>query len=357
METGRNFYGGAKQLQYLLEGLGSYQNVENELVCPSDSAILKECRHVVDKCHPVTFRGDLDIIFLFGLVQLLRDRSPDIVHVHSRRGADIWGGLAAKMCAVKSVISRRVDNPEPRAIVKYKYKMYDRIITISRGIGDVLINKGVPEEKVRCVPSAVKGEYYQGECDSHWFANEFNIPINAKPVGMIAQFIPRKGHECLIRAMPSILRECPEARFLLLGTGKLYASCLEQIKNMGLEYAVSMPGFRHDLERILPCLNLVVHPALMEGLGVSLLQASAAGTPIVATPVGGIPEIVVQGENGYLVPEKDAASLTNAVVDLLKDENKRMAFARAGRARVKEKFAVQSMLKGNYSVYRELTDI
>lgn len=354
LETGRHLYGGAKQLQYLLSGLASYPDVQNELVCPQGSAIGKECANIADKCHPVPFKGELDVGFLFRLLRLFRARSPDIVHVHSRRGADIWGGLAARMCGIKSVISRRVDNPEARGIVKYKYGMYDRVITISQGIRDVLLKEGVPEEKIHCVPSAVDWENYQQDCDRTWFEQEFDLPDFARPVAMIAQFISRKGHDCLIRAMPSILRECPEARFLLLGTGGLYHSCRDRIREMGMEYAVRMPGFRDDLEKILSCLDLVVHPAQMEGLGVSLLQACAAGVPVVATPVGGIPEIVVQDENGYLVPVQDSERLAAAVVELLKDEPKRQEFARAGRSRVREKFDIQSMVKGNYRVYQEL---
>jgi len=356
LETGKHLYGGAKQVYYLIKGLGSYTDVENELACPPDSAILEECRDVADKCHTVSVKGDLDITFLFRFVLLLRSRAPDILHVHSRRGADIWGALAARACGIKTVVSRRVDNPESSAIMRYKYSMYDGIIAISHAIKEVLVWEGIEEEKIYTVPSAVEYEDYQEECNDSWFRQEFDLEENAETVAMIAQFIPRKGHDTLIRAMPLILKECPEARFLLLGTGELFDSCQEKIEGMGLGYAVRMPGFRSDLQEILACLSLVVHPASMEGLGVSLLQASAAGVPVVATPVGGIPEIVGHKENGYLVPVEDSERLAKSVVEILTDKRKAREFARAGREKAREKFSVQSMVEGNYRVYLEVLE-
>ncbi|MFW6414889.1 MAG: glycosyltransferase [Thermodesulfobacteriota bacterium] len=356
LETGKHLYGGAKQVYYLIKGLSSYPDVENELACPPGSAILDECREVADKCHTVTVKGDLDITFLFRFVLLLRSRSPDIVHVHSRRGADIWGALAARACGIKTVVSRRVDNPESPAIMRYKYSMYHGVIAISNAIRDELIREGIPGEKIYTVHSAVEYGEYQQECDRSWFRQEFDLEENAKAVGMIAQFISRKGHDSLIRAMPLILNESPDARFLLLGTGELFDSCQEKTRSMGLEYAVRMPGFRNDLKRILPCLQVVAHPASMEGLGVSLLQASAAGVPVVATAVGGIPEIVEHLKTGYLVPVDNSERLAKAVVNLLKNKSRAGEFASAGRKKAREKFSVEAMVKGNYRVYLEVLE-
>jgi glycosyltransferase involved in cell wall biosynthesis len=116
-------------------------------------------------------------------------------------------------------------------------------------------------------------------------------------------------------------------------------------------------GFRDDLPGVLPCLDLLVHPATMEGLGVSLLQASAAGVPIVASNVGGIPEVVRDGVNGRLVPPADVPALTTASLELLADAALRARFAEAGRDLVRREFSTDQMVEGNLAVYRELVPV
>ena len=113
-------------------------------------------------------------------------------------------------------------------------------------------------------------------------------------------------------------------------------------------------GYRTDLERILPCLDLVVHPATMEGLGVSLLQAAAAGVPIVATRVGGIPEIVHDGVNGYLVEVGNTQAMIEAVLRLLRNPFEAKRLGRAGRDLVRSHFSLEAMVAGNLRVYRRM---
>jgi glycosyltransferase involved in cell wall biosynthesis len=117
---------------------------------------------------------------------------------------------------------------------------------------------------------------------------------------------------------------------------------------------VRLGGFRSDLAALLPCLDLVVHPALLEGLGVSLLQASAAGVPVVASAVGGIPEAVRDGVNGRLVSAGDPQALGAAVDALLRDAPLRRRLGDGGRALVRREFSVSAMTRGNVAVYREL---
>ncbi len=117
-------------------------------------------------------------------------------------------------------------------------------------------------------------------------------------VGMAAQFIPRKGHDLLLQAIPAILRDHPRTRFLLFGRGPLHGRVSRKVREAGLDGAIQIPGFREDLPDLLPCLDLLVHPATMEGLGIILLQAAASGLPVVASAAGGIPEAVVDQANG-----------------------------------------------------------
>jgi glycosyltransferase involved in cell wall biosynthesis len=118
-----------------------------------------------------------------------------------------------------------------------------------------------------------------------------------------------------------------------------------------------MAGFRDDLPQLLPCLDLLVHPALMEGLGVALLQAASAGLPIVAVDAGGMPEAVEDGVNGRLVPPGNDEALANAIHQLLADETLRRRMGESGREKMRRGFSVQQMVLGNLAVYRALLDI
>jgi glycosyltransferase involved in cell wall biosynthesis len=352
IETGRNLYGGALQVRYLLEGLAEY-GCRNTLVCPEGSAISIESRPFAT-VHQVSIGGDVDPRFLFYLLRVVCRERPDLLHVHSRRGADLWGGIASRLSATKSVITRRVDNPERRLVARVKYRMYDRVVTISERIRNVLLSEGIPEDKLVCVPSAVDHRLYRNPCRNEWFRDEFGLRPAMKVIGVIAQLIPRKGHRFLIQAAPDILESCPETRFIFFGQGPLQEQLELLCRKKGLDGKISFVGFRKDLEKILPCLYMVVHPATMEGLGVSLLQASAAGVPIVAARTGGISEIVKEKQNGYLVPVGDVDALARAVISLLKNPDKAKNFGRKGEKMVRSLFSLGKMVAGNLEVYRQI---
>jgi glycosyltransferase involved in cell wall biosynthesis len=247
-----------------------------------------------------------------------------------------------------------VDNPEPRWWVAWKYRLYDRVITISQGIYDVLAGEGVGSEKLVCVRSAVGPEVFSHACDREWFRETFRLPEDAVSMAVVAQLIPRKGHRYLLQVMPELLEAFPNLRLLLFGQGPEEARLRAQVEALALSDRVSFAGFRTDLPKILPCLDLLVHPALMEGLGISLLQAAGAGVPIVAVAAGGMPEIVRDGVNGLLVPPADSQVLAAAIKRLLAEPELRHRFGAAGRELVQQEFSVEHMVAGNLQVYREL---
>jgi glycosyltransferase involved in cell wall biosynthesis len=296
----------------------------------------------------------LDPGFVFRLARIIRTGKPDIVHVHSRRGADVWGAFAAHMTKTQVVLTRRVDNPELSWVARAKYRLYDRVITISNGISKVLMSEGVPAKKIVCIPSAVDGRRYELECAKGWFCREFGLDPDNNVIGVIAQFIPRKGHHYLIEAAPEILSRYPDTQFLFFGQGPLQSKLQQLCKKHNIADKVHFPGFRNNLEHILPCLDVVVHPATMEGLGVSLLQAAAAGVPIVASRVGGIPEVVQDGVNGYLVEAGSVKEIVHGVCEFLRHPDKAKCFGEAGRDMVRSRFSIGAMVSGNLRVYREL---
>ena len=239
-------------------------------------------------------------------------------------------------------------------MARWKYRLYDRIITISEGIRQVLLAEGVDPWRLVCVRSAVSPESYCTHCEQDWFRQAFGIAEDETVLAVIAQLIPRKGHRILLRALPGLFGEFPNLRVIFFGQGPLEDKLRRQIGETGLGGKVLLAGFRIDLPRILPCLDLVVHPALMEGLGIALLQAAGAGVPIVAVNAGGMPEIVRDGSNGLLVPPGDSAALGAAIHRLLSDPRLMQRMGQAGRDLVASEFSIEGMVAGNLQVYREL---
>jgi glycosyltransferase involved in cell wall biosynthesis len=357
VDGGAEPYGGAQQVLYLLEGLAG-QGVDSHLACRPGCVLARRAAPFA-QVHEIPMGGDLDVGITRRLGRVIRDVRPDLVHLHSRIGADVMGAIAARRTGVPVVHTRRVDNPEPRWLAALKYRLHDRVIAISEGIGQVLLAAGLPAAKLRVVRSAVDTTPYAGSCD--WTA--LAGVLGAGPGGgarfgpviaVVAQLIPRKGHRFLLEALPAIVAAVPNVQVLFFGKGPLAGPLQERIDRDGLAARVRLMGYREDLPRLLPCMDLLVHPAMLEGLGVSLLQASAAGVPIVASRVGGIPEAVRDGVNGRLVPPADVPALTAAILTLLADGDLRRRMGDTGRALVAREFSVAGMVAGNLAVYREL---
>jgi glycosyltransferase involved in cell wall biosynthesis len=355
LEAGTHLYGGALQVLLLAEGLQEREGIQNILVVPRGSKVQEEAERRGLPVRAIPMAGEADLAFPFRFKKLLKEEAPELVHLHSRRGADTLGALTTKLAGIPTVLSRRVDNPEAGWSLAAKYRMYDKVITISQAIRRVLVAQGVPAEKVVCVHSALDPSPYLEAGDAALLRREFGISKEERVVAMAAQFIQRKGHAILLDAVPSVLSSHPNTRFILFGQGPLRSEMEARVEAEGLGRVVTFAGFRDDLHKLLPAMELLVHPATKEGLGIILLQASASGLPIVATRAGGIPEAVVDGVTGLLVQRGDPGALSQAISSLLGDPARAHEMGRAGRAMVEKSFSVERMVKGNLEVYQALT--
>ena len=354
VEGGSRLYGGAQQVLYLLEGLAE-RGVDNLLACPRGCDLADRAAPFAE-VHAMPMGGDLDAGIALRLARLIRERKPDLVHLHSRIGADVMGGLAARWRGVPAIHTRRVDNPEPRWLVAAKYRLHRRVIAISEGIAQVLRDGGLPETKLRVVRSAVPVPDWGRPCRRADFLTALGLPDDTLSVGVIAQLIPRKGHRFLLDALPTLLDRYPALQVVFFGQGPEETALRQRIAADGLAGRVHLLGFRDDLPALVPCLDLVVHPALLEGLGVSLMQAAAAGRPIVASRTGGIPEIVHDQENGLLVSPGNPAALGAAIERLLADRKLRERLGTAGHALMVREHGIDAMVDGNLAIYREVLE-
>ena len=351
VETGRHLYGGPRQVLMLLDGLAE-RGVYSTLACAAGSASAAAASAAGHEGVTRGLGGDLDVGAVSWLTGLVKERAPDVVHAHSRRGADFFAGLAA-LGRVPAVLTRRVDHPDVPVIGRLRYQAYDRVVAISQAVATRLTADGVPAHKLSVIRSAVD----VGACQPVWsrerFLDAFGLHASQHVVAVVAQLIPRKGHALLLDAWPLIRHRCGDAHLLVFGAGPLEA---ELRARSGPGDAVTFAGFRPDLREFLGHVDLLVHPALREGLGVSVLEAQAAGVPVVAFAAGGVTEAVVDGTAGLLVPPADSVALVDAVTRLLDDPNLRQRLGAAGRERMTREFSPGRMAEDYLALYREVTD-
>jgi glycosyltransferase involved in cell wall biosynthesis len=205
----------------------------------------------------------------------------------------------------------------------------------------VTVHEGVDVERVAAAPPVNVHEVF-------W------LPHHAPIVGNVAALVPHKGQRHLVEAAALVLREVPDARFVILGEGELREQLERQVRDHHLEKHVVLPGFRHDVIGCIKGFDVFVMSSVSEGLGTSLLDAMACSKPIVATRVGGIPEVVEDEVTGQLVAPRDHRAMAAAIVKQLRSPDLRRRMAEAGLRRVREQFTVDRMVAETAAVYERV---
>ena len=353
VETGRHLYGGPQQVIYLISALQA-RGHECTLVCPPETGVDSAARTAGIRVRNLFCAGDLDLPFAYRLTQFLQSTSPDLLHCHSRRGADMLGGLAASFAAVPAVVSRRVDNTEMRLLAGLRYRPFRKIIAISDAIAAVLRDHDVDAERIVVIRSAVDTTQFDAASDCAAFRADFGIPKDALILAAAGQLIPRKGHRYLLEAIAGLRLQHPQVRLIIFGEGYLNNQLRAQASSLGLGDVVQFAGFREDLDDFMGCFDIFVHPALAEGLGVATLKAAAAGVPVVGLHAGGLPEAIADGVTGVLVPAEDVMALQEAIVTLINSDDVRQRMGAAGRERMQNEFSIDTMAAKHIALYESV---
>ena len=307
---------------------------------------------------PMDLRSELNPVVIGRLVGLIVSRSVDIVHAH-RAHAHSVGLIAAALTGRPFVVSRRVAHRPKDNIgswVKYRSRFVTRIVAISRAVKDVLVEFGVDPARVEVVYSGTDPSKYRPGLDRDRVRRELDVPDGAPLVAKIANFYPGwKGHDVFLAAARLVLDRAPDARFLLVGKSTDSEVMRAAVDAAGLAGRVIMAGYRSDIPDVLAAIDVLANsPRAREGLSVAILETLAAGRPVVATRVGGIPEIVRDGETGLLVPPEDPAALAEAVLTLIADRDLAARLGAAGARLVREGFTFDTMVEGNERVYLDV---
>jgi glycosyltransferase involved in cell wall biosynthesis len=310
-----------------------------------------------------------DLRGLVALFRHIRKIEPHIVHTHTSK-AGILGRLAAWIARVPVVIHT------PHGHVFYGHfgrslsrmflqmeKLLGRIthhqIALTPEEGNDYLNLGVTKSnKISVIHSGVDLNCFKGSgAASNPRRNELAIPPDSLVVGYVGWLIPIKGVTYLVQAMADVIQRHPNSLLVLVGKGDEKGmeeiKLKEQVENLGLADNVRFLGWRSDVDAIMGSFDIFVLPSLNEGMGRVLVEAMAAGLPIVASRVGGIPDLVKDGENGLLVPPADASALGKVISDILTDKEKRNRMGAAGKKMCRP-YSVEAMVEQIDDLYREL---
>jgi sugar transferase (PEP-CTERM/EpsH1 system associated) len=299
------------------------------------------------------------------LARVLRRLRVDVVHANN------WSTLmesmvGARLAGVRSVVHTQhglhfetrasQHGPHRRArLVAQRLiaRFLTHIVAVSPEVRQALLHEWqVPEDKVSVILNGIPFESHplaRAERDAR--RRQLGFGHTDFLVGTMGFFRPVKDFPTLVQAMARVHANAPQARLVFIGDGPGRADLEMLVRRMGLDHIVRFLGWRTDTAAILPCLDVFSLCSLSEGISLALLEAMAAGVPVVATRVGGNPLVVQDGETGWLVPPRTADVTADAILALLRDPMTRCAMGRQGRDRAKKMFSVERMARDYERVY------
>ena len=363
--TDTNFGGAGRYLTYLLSQ-PAFEGIDVAVACP-DGELGKRLdamgiRRIAISGRDVSYNTRLTR----ELYALFRRERPDVVHTHSslsgriaarlRRipvvytkhgeaGASVATGVPADPASPTRVRGRAV-NPLKRFVNKtVAAVLSDKIIAVSGRVSEELAQSGIDPSKIVTIPNGIELGPYSVRSRTR---------RSGFLVGTLARLSREKGLDVLLHAAKLVLASEPSARFMIGGTGPLEEELRRKIRELKLEPYVRMAGFIEDVPSFLSELDVFVLPSDSEGIGLAIMEAMATGLPVVATAVGGVPEVVSDGQTGILVPPRQPKLLAQAIVRLLVDPDLARAMGAAGRNRVEALFDAKVMAERTVAVYRSL---
>lgn len=282
-----------------------------------------------------------------------------VVHNHMYR-AEVVGTRAALAVAatgrprplvISTVHSSRVRSTEDRDLLRALTPQMDHLIAVSRAIVAKIADEGRTGSPVSLIHNGVDLQRYSAQEACCTLREEYGMPPGSPIVGVVGRLEPEKGHRTLLEAWPLVLAQVPGAYLLVVGEGSRLEALTTQAHDLGVADRVVFTGRRDDVPAVTAALDVAVLPSYREAQGLTILEAMALSRPVVASNVGGIPEMVEDGVTGLLVPPHQPAPLAAAIVRMLTDHPFADVVARAGHDLVHEKFCVEAMVHANAELY------
>lgn len=329
------------------------RGIRSPIVVLTDGALVGEARRRGIETFVMHKHPGFDFRLIFTLRRLLRREGIDVLHSHNFSPL-IYGSLAARLCGIGTVNTRH-----GRAALRTHgliWALTDRVVAVSEDSRrELMRHNRIRPDKVRVIVNGIDLTGYKPATPSaRERRGELGLPEDVPLCGIVARLSPEKDHRTLLLAVDALRKAGSAAHLAIVGGGPLEGELKTLVQSLGLSARVHFLGFRSDVAQLLPLFDLFVLSSTEEGVSLTLIEAMAAGLPIVATRVGGNPEVVVDGETGLLVEAGQPAALAAAIESLLGDPEIRSRMGRRGRDVAAERFDIERVIDEYQAIYAEI---
>ncbi|WP_236403994.1 glycosyltransferase [Microaerobacter geothermalis] len=357
-------FGGAEQHIIHLLSRFNPQKVQVEVLCFYDSTFAEKLRRNGIKVHVMDQYGRFDFRLLKGITQFLDHEKPDIVHTHGVK-ANFFGRLACRRLNISPVVTTihsllKYDYAHPLArFFASKMELWTRkwtthFIAISKAIEEDLYETGVSSDKISVIYHGIDISYFSHVKDPQLIRRLADLPSDATVVGAVGRLVPIKGFDVLLKAASLLKKEGFPHMFVLVGSGPEEKNLRKLASELEITDRVRFLGFQQDIPSVLAGIDIFVSPSRTEGLGLAVLEAMAAGKPVVATGVGGVKELIRDKENGVLIPVDDEVALFRALEGLFIHPKIYFQLSIKAKQEVEKRFSVEGMVEQTYQLYVQL---
>lgn len=323
------------------------------ILCPPDAELGRRAEAAGIEVLHAPMRKNFDLPAIFRIMRIVRELRADVINTHSGKDSFL-AGIAGRLSTLKPLIIRTRHLATPITSKTSYAVLPHKVVTVSEYVRQYLISAGVGPDQVTAIPTGIDvGRFSSGSVKGD-LRKELGIPQQIPLVGTVGILRHRKGHHILLEAIPKVLEQFPEARFVFAGNGPLEERIRNKIDELGLAGRVLMLGLRNDVPDVLAAIDLFVLPTLQEALGTSFLEAMAMEKPVIGSNVDGVGEVIRDGVNGYLVAPGDAGLLAERIISLLADPALAARMGTAGKEMVRNGFTVERMCERMLFLYEEL---
>lgn len=328
-------------------------------ICCYDSLgpLAERCGEEI-RVHLLKRRVGVDYTYPIRLARLLRRERVDVLHLHNAT-AFFYGVFAGRLAGTRAIVFTEHDREFPskhglRIVHRILGLLTSRTIVVAKYLRrNLWIYEGFNPAGVRVIYNGVSSNGFCGPTDTAGLRDELRILPSSRVIGIVGRLDPIKNHKCLFDAMKDVVAQMPGAMLLVVGDGPLRKDLERIVEDLGLREHVRFLGTRDDVPALLSLMELFVLCSHSEGLSLTLLEAQAAGKPIVATDVGGNGEVVVDRVNGILVPPNDSGALARALLELLNDSAYAHKLGAEGRKQFERLFNLDNMISSYEELYED----
>jgi glycosyltransferase involved in cell wall biosynthesis len=349
-------WGGAEiWLMDIMHGLQD-RGHQVSLICRPGTILEKNALFEGFDVTTLKMNSDFDIKAIFKIRKLLKEKKIQLISTNMDKELRI-GGIAAKLAGNIAVVpSREVDYPlknKLRYRFTYNY-LADHIIANSFSTKKTLLKEApwLSPDKIEVIYKGINPHpYIENSGKGKELRKELKISDSEKVIGFVGQIIERKGINDILKSIPGVVEKIPDVKYLFAGEGKLESFLKSEIKRMGIEKNVLFAGFRKDIPSVMNAVDLLILPSVVEGFGYVLVEAMAAGKPVVATNVSSIPEIVLDKKTGILIDVHQPEQLAEAVLKILENKDAAKEMGILGKERVLQNFTIDKMIANTEAVF------